>query len=90
MKKKIVHAEIEYTTEGGVPIHSDLCPPDHDFDVIDEEYIMFLKDCLDEWLRKSGGTGIFYIAQGAINIDDVLSPRSQRVSRTWCTSRGNF
>ena len=62
MKK--VHGEIEYTRgEDGVSVHSDVCPPDCDFDNINAEYRKFLHDALDEWLDKSNGTGGFYIKQ---------------------------
>jgi hypothetical protein len=53
---KFVHGEIEYAD-----VHSDICPPDHDFDKIDKDYREFLHECLDEWLDKSNGTGQFYI-----------------------------
>lgn len=57
-----VHAEIEYTEEGR-NIHSDICPEDCSSDGLkDLEYRKLLHTFLDEWLDKSGGTGIFYIA----------------------------
>jgi hypothetical protein len=57
-----VHAEIEYLTENGEHVHSDVCPPDCDASAITrEDYKDFLHKCLDEWLDKSHGTGGFYI-----------------------------
>ncbi len=62
MKK--VHAEIEYFTDPKkCNIHSDICPPKCDYKNIDDDYKKFLHQCLDEWLNKSEGTGIFYIKQ---------------------------
>jgi len=61
MTKK-VHAEIEYQKEDGTWIHSDICPSKCDFNNLDDEHKKFLHDCLDEWLEKGNGTGIFYIA----------------------------
>jgi len=66
-----VHAEIEYIhpTEGH-SVHSDICPPDCDSEGLsDLEYRKFLHDCLDEWLDKSKGTGIFYIKNVDAKID---------------------
>lgn len=60
---KSVHGEIEYLRENGEGVHSDICPPDCDFEQIDDDYRKFLHDCLDEWLDKSRGTGRFYIKQ---------------------------
>lgn len=64
---KPVHAEIEYAIQSGEytgsNCHSDICPPDHDFSKINEEYRRFLHECLDEWLNNSNGTGMFYIAK---------------------------
>jgi len=65
-----VHAEIEYQKLDGTWIHSDICPPDCSPDNIeytfkrdegDFTYRKYLHDCLDEWLDKANGTGIFYI-----------------------------
>ena len=61
-----VHAEIEYRSEDDERgyshlIHSDICPPGCDLNNLDDEYRQFLHKCLDEWLNKSQGTGIFYI-----------------------------
>jgi hypothetical protein len=60
---KIIHSEIEYTNSEGNLVHSDTCPPECNFDNIDNTYRKFLHDCLDEWLDKSNGTGQFYISE---------------------------
>ena len=52
-----VHAEIIYKD-----IHSDICPKDCEAkNMKDKEYRQFLHTCLNEWLDKSKGEGIFYI-----------------------------
>lgn len=56
-----VHAEIEYRRKDETWVHSDICPPSCDLNNLDDEYRQYLHDNLDEWLNKSGGTGIFYI-----------------------------
>ena len=65
-----VHAEIEYQKEDGTWVHSDICPSECSSDNIeytfkrdtgDFTYRKYLHDCLDEWLDKARGTGIFYI-----------------------------
>jgi hypothetical protein len=61
MKK--IHSEIMYTKEDGVSIHSDTCPKGCDFNNINKEYRKYAHALLDEWLDKSGGTGIFYIKE---------------------------
>jgi hypothetical protein len=61
MKKKKVHAEVEYQ-KNGEWVHSDLCPPECDFDRLTPEHRRILHECLDEWLDYSDGTGSFYIA----------------------------
>lgn len=66
---KPVHAEIEYVRENGENVHSDICPPECKFSNITKEYREFLHTCLDEWLDKSNGTGIFYIRQEDYEID---------------------
>lgn len=58
-----VHAEIEYKRKGKVNIHSDICPPDCNFENVDEEYKENLHEILNEWLENSNGTGIFYIGE---------------------------
>lgn len=63
-----VHAEIEYRTSneehGEHTVHSDVCPPCCESDNMKtQEYREYLHQVLDEWLDKSGGTGVFYIAQ---------------------------
>ena len=61
---KIIHAEIEFTTEDGTNVHSDICPPScSSINLSDPEYRKYLHDCLDEWLNKSNGTGGFYIKE---------------------------
>lgn len=61
--KKETHAEISYINNKGESVHSDICPPDCNFDNIkgNKDYIKLLYTCLDEWLNNSNGTGIFYI-----------------------------
>ncbi len=66
-----VHAEIEYIhpTEGH-SVHSDICPPGCDSENLsDPKWRGFLHDCLDEWLNKSKGMGIFYIKNEDAKID---------------------
>lgn len=63
-KMKRVHAEIQYIDEEGYTVHSDICP--HDClakNLNDGDYKEFLHKCLDEWLEKGGGTGIFYVKE---------------------------
>jgi hypothetical protein len=60
---KIIHAEIEYINSEGDTVHSDICPPECDFNKIDSTYRKFLHESLDEWLDKSNGTGQFYIVE---------------------------
>lgn len=62
-KYKACHAEIIYTdaTRDNMSIHSDVCPDDCDFNNLDEEHRGYLHRVLDEWIDKSGGTGVFYI-----------------------------
>lgn len=56
-----VHAEILYETYTGL-VHSDICPPDCQPEgMAKDNYRQLLHACLDEWLDKSNGTGIFYI-----------------------------
>ena len=68
MKK--VHAEIEYfNKEGKHWVHSDICPPNCSNEHLDnKEWRQFLHDCLDEWLEKSNGSGIFYIKEDGYEI----------------------
>ena len=56
-----IQAEIEYIKENGINIHSDIEPKGCMFENIDAEHRKFLHKVLDEWLDKSGGSGIFYI-----------------------------
>jgi hypothetical protein len=59
---RYIHAEIEYVAKNGQNVHSDICPLDCEMgNLYDEEYIKFLHNSLDEWLKNSRGTGIFYI-----------------------------
>lgn len=50
-----VRAEIEYVAINGDRVHSDI-----DSDINTEEGKAFLRDCFEEWLQNSGGSGIFY------------------------------
>lgn len=59
----VVHGEIIYIREDGITVHSDICPPDHNIDKIDDKIRKFYHDSLDEWLNNSKGTGIFYLRQ---------------------------
>lgn len=43
--------------EGG--IHSDICH--HRGERLNQDDINFLHECLDEWIRKSKGTGFFWV-----------------------------
>ena len=57
------HGEIQYETNNG-NVHSDICfncNPDTKDKPMSKEYIIFLHDCLDEWIYKSKGTGAFWI-----------------------------
>ena len=66
-----VHAEIEYSGNGEIGIHSDICPPNCDSKHMNDlEYKKFLHQCLDEWLEKSNGTGGFYIKQEGYSFDE--------------------
>jgi len=57
-----VHAEIEYTDSERGSIHSDICPEYCSSTYLkDKDYRKMLHKCLDEWLDKSNGTGMFYI-----------------------------
>ena len=58
-----VHAEIEYCDKerDNMSIHSDICPPNCDFENLDEHHREYLHNLLDEWIDKSNGTGGFYI-----------------------------
>ena len=59
-----VCAEIEYHNADGERVHSDLCPPEHSITKGDSvEYRALLHSCLDEWLERSGGTGMFWIGE---------------------------
>lgn len=45
-------------------IHSDICfecDPELEDSPLTEDHRKFLHDCLDEWLNKSNGTGIFWV-----------------------------
>jgi len=66
----------------GINIHSDTCPADHDFDKIDAEYRGYLHTLLDEWLDKSGGTGIFYIREEGLPapVDQPLKKKSGTIN----------
>ena len=59
-----VHAEIQYQTEAGTWVHSDICPAGcNSENMSDKKWREFIHLCLDEWIEKSNGTGIFYIKQ---------------------------
>lgn len=69
---KFVCAAIEYTDHEGIPVHSDLCPPDHDPNLMwDDDWLQRLHAALDEWVHRSGGTGHFVI--GGANLWDALN-----------------
>lgn len=55
-KKVTVCAEIEY--DG---VHSDICMVHNGTYAVTPDYRTFLHQCLDEWLDRSRGTGIFWI-----------------------------
>ena len=59
---KTLVAQIEYyDPEREMWIHSDIEPAKCDFANLKFNHKKFLHDCLDEWIKKSNGTGIFYI-----------------------------
>lgn len=61
-----VHAEVEYEGYDRRSIHSDICPPEcHPDGLKDPQYRAFLHANLDEWLDRSGGTGMFWIGDGS-------------------------
>jgi hypothetical protein len=55
-----IHAEIMYDSPAGSMRGRYVCPPKCE-PVFTPEYRKFLHNCLDEYLDKSKGTGIFYI-----------------------------
>jgi len=61
MSSKEVHGEIEYIKGDGMKIHSDVCPPDCNFNKINKGYREYLHTVLDEWIDNSNGSGGFYI-----------------------------
>ena len=69
-----VHAQIEYNEDGkkDSPVHSDICPPNCDFEKISGEYRKFYHNCLDEWLDRSKGTGAFWIAEHGYEMEKLL------------------
>jgi hypothetical protein len=72
-----VCAAIEYTNEEGMPVHSDLCPPNCSPNWMEgEEWREFLHATLDNWLDKSGGTGHFVI--GGQDLWDALNAWADR------------
>ena len=61
-----IHAEIMYDKENGESVHSDICPPSCKPDNLsDKNYREYLHTCLDEWLDKSRGSGIFWIGDSS-------------------------
>jgi len=66
-----VHCQIEYTNKDRGNIHSDLCPENCEFKNITAEDILILHGALDEWLKKSSGTGAFRIYQDGV-LPDLL------------------
>lgn len=62
-----VCAEIMYTDKRG-SIHSDVCGRMHD-----TEWHELLHNCLDEWLRNSNGTGVFYVGNVMSALSDTLT-----------------
>ncbi len=56
--------EIVYSQDvvGAESVHSDICHNHGDDDYeFTEENRQFFHDCLDEWLSKSNGTGVFWV-----------------------------
>lgn len=51
--------EIMYMKYGSIPVHSDVC--NHGDEAISPSTRDFIHACLDEWLDKANGTGIFYV-----------------------------
>lgn len=70
-----IHAEIEYMQDENTPVHSDLCPAGCSMTGVNTHgvysgavsYEYMLITALKEWLKKSNGTGYFYIG----NWDDM-------------------
>ena len=65
---KHVCAEVSYTNSAGDSVHSDICG-----DINDPEWHYFLRQCLDEWIRKSNGTGEFRVGQRQEALDETDS-----------------
>jgi len=70
-KRLKVHSEIMYLREDGTNVHSDTCPvecsPDN---MTNAKWREFIHNCLDEWLDKSRGTGVFYIGDKSFGDDN--------------------
>ena len=64
-----VCGEIQYETEEGM-IHSDICMIHDRKYVVDQDYREFLHSCLDEWLDKSNGTGMFWIGDPKFAVEN--------------------
>jgi hypothetical protein len=76
-----VCGEIEYESRqvGGM-VHSDICithdkwSDDNQFVpgeyAVTPEYRQFLHACLDEWIDKSRGTGIFWVGDPDVRVAD--------------------
>ena len=62
-----IHAEVQYMKDENTPVHSDLCPSGCSMTGVDSNYEFFMVNSLREWLKKSNGTGYFYIG----NWDDM-------------------
>lgn len=58
------YGEIAYEQDvpGAESVHSDICHNlgDDDYELTEEKR-KFFHDCLDEWLNKSNGSGVFWV-----------------------------
>ena len=69
IEMKKVHGEIIYTDEKNEVVHSDMYLHDN---YIKNNNRQFYHDCLDEWLDKSNGTGIFYLREEGFEECDIF------------------
>jgi hypothetical protein len=61
MNEVSVCGEIEYSGRQHGAVHSDICLVHNGEYSVDPEERKFLHQCLDEWIDKSQGTGMFWI-----------------------------
>lgn len=51
-------------------VHSDVCVDMSEEGVVSDEHKAFLHACLDEWLSKSNGAGIFYVGDVSVLVEE--------------------